>query len=205
MPRRLATRNLQETYCAGARGWGSLGAVKTTHERCRALNAKDMKEWLVKRAVAEAEGFGLRVEKTQSNYDTPWGAYLRISESSLPAFYEAYWKGIEVPQPSGTLRLDPKILIVAPGARLSLQYHHRRAEHWRVLDGPVKIVIGDGEASLEDVIAAPGEVLRLPVEKWHRLVGLEQWGRIAEIWHHTDPANPSDEKDIVRVQDDYGR
>jgi hypothetical protein len=39
----------------------------------------------------------------------------------------------------------------------------------------------------------------------HRLVGLEDWGVIAEIWQHTDAAIPSDESDIVRVQDDFGR
>jgi mannose-6-phosphate isomerase len=39
----------------------------------------------------------------------------------------------------------------------------------------------------------------------HRLVGLEDWGVIAEIWQHTDASNPSDESDIVRVQDDFGR
>ncbi|MCU0327251.1 MAG: phosphoheptose isomerase, partial [Spirosomaceae bacterium] len=39
----------------------------------------------------------------------------------------------------------------------------------------------------------------------HRLVGVNEWGIIAEIWQHTDPKNPSDENDIVRVQDDFGR
>ena len=39
----------------------------------------------------------------------------------------------------------------------------------------------------------------------HRLVGLSNWGIIAEIWQHTDPEKPSDEEDIVRVQDDFGR
>ena len=39
----------------------------------------------------------------------------------------------------------------------------------------------------------------------HRLVGLENWGVVAEFWQHTDPNHPSDEEDIVRVQDDYKR
>ena len=39
----------------------------------------------------------------------------------------------------------------------------------------------------------------------HRLVGLENWGVVAEFWQHTDPDHPSDEDDIVRVQDDYKR
>jgi hypothetical protein len=39
----------------------------------------------------------------------------------------------------------------------------------------------------------------------HRLIGLENWGVVAEFWQHTDPEHPSDEDDIVRVQDDYKR
>ena len=38
-----------------------------------------------------------------------------------------------------------------------------------------------------------------------RLIGLEEWGMVAEIWQHTDDAHPSAEDDIVRVQDDFGR
>jgi hypothetical protein len=38
----------------------------------------------------------------------------------------------------------------------------------------------------------------------HRLVGLDDYGVVAEIWQHTD-AVPSDEEDIIRVQDDFGR
>jgi len=51
----------------------------------------------------------------------------------------------------------------------------------------------------------PGEVLRLALDERHRLIGLETWGVIAEIWQHTDAASPSDEHDIVRVADDYSR
>jgi hypothetical protein len=38
----------------------------------------------------------------------------------------------------------------------------------------------------------------------HRLIGLDDFGVVAEIWQHTD-AIPSDEEDIIRVQDDFGR
>ena len=50
-----------------------------------------------------------------------------------------------------------------------------------------------------------GEVIRLKQGQRHRLVGLDGWGMIAEIWQHTDVQRPSDEDDIVRVQDDFGR
>jgi hypothetical protein len=39
----------------------------------------------------------------------------------------------------------------------------------------------------------------------HRLIGLDGWGIVAEIWQHTNAQQPSDEDDIVRVQDDFGR
>jgi mannose-6-phosphate isomerase len=39
----------------------------------------------------------------------------------------------------------------------------------------------------------------------HRLIGLEGWGVLAEIWQHPDANHPSDENYIVRVQDDFGR
>jgi mannose-6-phosphate isomerase len=169
------------------------------------VKIEELKALLYRRAKAEAAGFGLQIDEFQSSADKPWGAYLRVAETSLPEFYKAYWEGVDVPEPKPGLKLDPKILIVAPGARLSLQYHHRRGEHWRVLDGPVKIVMGDDGATLHEIVAAPGEVLRIPQGKWHRLAGLDTWGRIAEIWEHTDGNHPSGEEDIVRVQDDYGR
>lgn len=165
----------------------------------------DIKQMIYERTLAEARGFGLQVLEEHSSMDRPWGAYLRFSEDSLPAFYRAYWEDIDVPLPRAGQQLDPKILIVAPGLRLSLQYHHRRREHWRVLDGPVKIVIGKDRDSLKDVIYKAGDVIRLERGEWHRLVGMDGWGRVAEIWEHTDPAQPSGEDDIVRVEDDFGR
>jgi hypothetical protein len=49
------------------------------------------------------------------------------------------------------------------------------------------------------------EIIILKKEERHRLVGLSEWGVIAEIWIHTDPQNPSNEEDIIRLQDDFGR
>jgi hypothetical protein len=49
------------------------------------------------------------------------------------------------------------------------------------------------------------EVLRLGLGERHRLIGLEKWGVVAEIWQHIDMSSPSDEHDIVRVSDDYER
>lgn len=50
-----------------------------------------------------------------------------------------------------------------------------------------------------------GEYISLDQGIRHRLVGLDEWGIVAEIWQHTDPEDPSDEHDIVRLEDDFGR
>jgi mannose-6-phosphate isomerase len=61
----------------------------------------------------------------------------------------------------------------------------------------------DEEGALQNLKV--GEIIRLRQGQRHRLVGLGGWGMIAEIWQHTDINHPSDEDDIVRVQDDFGR
>lgn len=169
------------------------------------MDTKEMKKWYYTRALAELKGLDIQVVDAACNPDTLWGAYIRISESSYEAFVKSYWHEHPVPEQDETSRLDPKLLLVAPGSRLSLQYHHRRNEHWRVVDGPVKAVFGPDGNHLEEKIFQVGEILRLPVESWHRLVGLDTWGLVAEIWESTNPEDPSDESDIVRVSDDFGR
>ena len=50
-----------------------------------------------------------------------------------------------------------------------------------------------------------GDLIQFDKEERHRLVGLSKPGIVSEIWIHTDKDNPSDEEDIVRVQDDFNR
>ena len=50
-----------------------------------------------------------------------------------------------------------------------------------------------------------GDQIILKQGERHRLVGLEDLGIVAEIWQHTDKNQPSDEEDIIRIQDDFGR
>ena len=101
-------------------------------------------------------------------------------------------------------KLSPKILIVKPGVRLSWQYHHRRAEIWKVYQCEVGIIRSDNDIEGELVRLSEGKQVRLAQGERHRLLGLEDYGIVAEIWQHTD-AMPSDEEDIVRVQDDFKR
>ena len=50
-----------------------------------------------------------------------------------------------------------------------------------------------------------GDQIKLKQGERHRLIGLDDYCLVAEIWQHTDKKNPSNEEDIVRVQDDFGR
>jgi len=162
---------------------------------------------LYEQITEELQGFGLAIDESLSAPATPWGAYIRIREVSLAVFIKAYWKDSpELPLArSGGQRLEPKILIVAPHHRLSLQFHHRRQEHWRVVSGPVKVVLGETQETLQERLYQTGDLIEIPCGYLHRIAGLESWGVIAELWEHTCPDNPSDEDDIVRVQDDFSR
>jgi mannose-6-phosphate isomerase-like protein (cupin superfamily) len=135
----------------------------------------------------------------------PWGGFLVIDESDADQFIELFFPTFQKNDLLIGNKLSPKLLVVAPGQRLSWQYHFRRAEIWRVVEGEVGVVQShdDQEQGLE--IFEPGEIIKLEKGTRHRLVGLKDWGVLAEIWQHTDPENPSDEEDIVRLQDDYGR
>ena len=139
------------------------------------------------------------------DHNRPWGGFFVIAEEQAQAFANQYFDGLDVSTLKRGGALSPKILIVAPGKRLSWQYHHRRAEIWRVIQGQagVKRSANDTEGALE--ILNIGDTITLKQGERHRLVGLDDYAVIAEIWQHTDANHPSDEDDIVRVQDDFGR
>jgi mannose-6-phosphate isomerase len=148
-----------------------------------------------------AKGFSIdKQDKTR-----PWGGFFVIDEMQAQQFADTYFDGMSVEQLKISGKLSPKILVVAPEKRLSWQYHHRRAEIWKVLEGKVGVVTSntDEEGELQEY--DPESIITLKQGERHRLVGLKDWGVLAEIWQHTDVHSPSDEDDIVRVQDDFGR
>lgn len=153
------------------------------------------------RSFLQARGYRVVAE----DGDRPWGGFLVIAEEQARRFLGDFFPGEDPDAFGHGARLSPKLLLVAPGTRLSWQYHHRRSEIWRVLCGPVGVVRSPTDAEGEVQQLTPGERVRLAVGERHRLVGLEGWGILAEIWRHEEPANPSSEDDIVRVADDYGR
>jgi mannose-6-phosphate isomerase-like protein (cupin superfamily) len=88
---------------------------------------------------------------------------------------------------------------------LSWQYHHRRAEIWRVIHGQAGLVTSDTDEEGTLQVLNVGDTITLQQGERHRLIGLSDYAVIAEIWQHTDANHPSNEEDIVRVQDDFGR
>ncbi len=167
-----------------------------------------MSENISKQAVfAESEETVVKAGFTIISRDEtrPWGGFFVIDESQAPAFAKKYFNGIDVESLKISGKLSPKFLMVAPDKRLSWQYHHRRAEIWKVLTGRVGVMTSDTDAEGPVNEYEAGELITLRQGERHRLIGLQGWGVVAEIWQHTDAAHPSDEDDIVRVQDDFGR
>lgn len=135
----------------------------------------------------------------------PWGGFFVIDENQAQKFANIFFEGINTQDLKISGKLSPKILMVAPEMKLSWQYHHRRAEIWRVVEGTVGVITSETDTEGALKILNPGDKITLDQGERHRLVGLNGWGIIAEIWQHTDKNEPSDEEDIVRVQDDFGR
>lgn len=141
-----------------------------------------------------------------SALDKPWGGFYVLDESEAERFARYFFPHDAETMLHGGNKLSPKILVVAPGKRLSWQYHFRRAEIWKLIAGVAGIAISDTDEEKPHRIIEMGEIIRLQKGERHRLVGLpEGWGAVAEIWQHTDSENPSDENDIVRIQDDFSR
>lgn len=167
------------------------------------MAAENEKQALFQKIEQELTQKGFKI--ASQDQSRPWGGFFVMEEHQAQEFANTYFDGISVDDLKISGKLSPKILVVAPEKRLSWQYHHRRAEIWQVVAGKVGVVTSetDEEGVLRELTA--GDKITLRQGERHRLVGLENWAILAEIWQHTDAENPSDEEDIVRVQDDFGR
>ncbi|HEY3405497.1 MAG TPA: phosphoheptose isomerase [Ohtaekwangia sp.] len=163
----------------------------------------DSKLQTFNKVQAYLDSNGLKV--VAKDFERPWGGFFVIDESQAKQFAQQFFPGIEINELKISGKLSPKILMVQPNKRLSWQYHHRRAEIWKLVAGEAGVITSstDQERSLQTLKL--NEIIRLECGQRHRLVGLKGWGMISEIWQHTDAENPSNEDDIVRVQDDFGR
>lgn len=146
---------------------------------------------------------GFTINKQDRN--RPWGGFFVINEDQTEDFVLHFFNEMSADKLKISEKLSPKLLVVAPKKRLSWQYHHRRAEVWRVIRGIVGISTSLTDKEGDIRILNPGDLITLQQGERHRLIGLDSWGVLAEIWQHTDAQNPSDEDDIIRVQDDFGR
>jgi mannose-6-phosphate isomerase-like protein (cupin superfamily) len=104
----------------------------------------------------------------------PWGNFERFTQNELSTV---------------------KIITVNPHEELSLQYHEKRSEFWKILSGDPKITVGD-----RVIDAHPGgEFFELAKEK-HRIAAGDAPAVILEI-----AFGDFEEGDIVRIEDKYGR
>ena len=146
----------------------------------------------------------LNIEVASMDKERPWGGFYVIDQNSVNNFLQQFFPEIDIAiLTNGTI--SPKILVVAPQQKLSWQYHLRREEIWKLIDGEAGLVRSETNEPSLPISLEKNKIIYLKKEERHRLIGFENWGVIAEIWKHTDPQFPSNEDDIVRIEDNYGR
>jgi len=137
-------------------------------DKSRSQNVKDI--------VNELHASG-RVEHTMHRkVHRPWGWYDSIDEDN---------------------RFKVKRIQVKPGASLSLQKHHRRAEHWVVVKGTAEITCGD-----KNLLLTENQSTYIPLGEVHRLANP---GTIPLEVIEVQSGSYLGEDDIVRFEDTYGR
>ena len=94
-------------------------------------------------------------------------------------------------------RFQVKRIVVKPGASLSLQMHHHRAEHWVVVRGTAKVTRGE-----ETLLVSENESTYIPIGMQHRL---ENPGKVALEIIEVQSGAYLGEDDIVRIEDTFGR
>src|SRR6476620_7284010 len=136
----------------------------------------------------------------ERNETKPWGGMYRLSDEDAGQFIHDFFPGLTLHEARlgrPDVRLSPKFLLIAPGSRLSWQYHTRRAERWHFLTG------GTYTTSKTDVQPDPtdapaGSIVQLGTTIRHRVSAPTdtEYVLVAEVWQHTEPAQLSDEDDI---------
>lgn len=94
-------------------------------------------------------------------------------------------------------RYQVKCITVKPGAKLSVQMHHHRAEHWIVVSGTAKVTIGD-----KTQLVSENESTYIPIGQVH---ALENPGKIPLELIEVQSGSYLGEDDIIRFNDRYGR
>ncbi len=94
-------------------------------------------------------------------------------------------------------RFRVKRIVVSPGAKLSLQRHHHRAEHWVVVRGTAEVTLDDTISILHE-----NESVYLPIGSVHRLANP---GKIPVEIIEVQTGTYLEEDDIERISDEFGR
>jgi mannose-1-phosphate guanylyltransferase / mannose-6-phosphate isomerase len=94
-------------------------------------------------------------------------------------------------------RFQVKLLNVKPGAKLSMQMHHHRSEHWTVVSGTANVTVGNLER-----LVSENESIYIPATQWHRL---ENPGKVPLEVIEVQIGSYVGEDDIVRSDDVYCR
>lgn len=130
----------------------------------------------VKKVVEQLYRSGRLASVTHRRVPRPWGSYESIDAGD---------------------RFQVKRIIIAPGAQLSLQMHHHRAEHWIVVKGTGLVTNGDAE-----IILTENQSTYIPLGTQHRL---RNPGKISLELIEVQSGSYLGEDDIVRFEDTYGR
>lgn len=146
--------------------------------------------------------YGLRYVEME---ERPWGKFYVIDKRDIKLFLDTYFSNAINIEEYQIENLQPKILIVNPGQKLSWQYHQRRKELWSVIDGPVGVIRSYDDNFNPINIHDKNDIIYIDVYERHRLIGLDHPAVIAEIWISIHPNDLSDEYDIIRISDIYSR
>jgi mannose-1-phosphate guanylyltransferase / mannose-6-phosphate isomerase len=130
----------------------------------------------VKKIVDRLKQAGRSEGQTHRKVFRPWGWYDSVDSGE---------------------RFQVKRIVVKPGAALSLQMHHHRAEHWIVVSGTAKVTVGD-----KILLLSENESTYIPLGTTHRL---ENPGKLALEMIEVQSGSYLGEDDIVRFDDVYGR
>lgn len=94
-------------------------------------------------------------------------------------------------------RFQVKRIVVHPGAALSLQSHHHRAEHWIVVEGTAKVTIDDTVKLISE-----NQSVYIPLGATHRM---ENPGKVPMVLIEVQTGSYLGEDDIIRYEDVYAR
>ena len=130
----------------------------------------------IKKLVGELQVKNIKEANSHKKGFRPWGFYISVLED---------------------VRWQVKIIHVKPGARLSLQKHHHRAEHWIVVKGTAEVEIENKKSVLTE-----NESTYIPLGLKHRL---SNPGKIPLEIIEVQSGSYISEEDIVRYEDSYGR